>query len=160
MERWYLACHKAGKDNVFKAQMTLDRMNIMAFSPIMRSYRPRADRPGHSRQVIEQLFPGYLFISFDPEVHHPSKIECCPGMSHIVRFAGEIRPIRDAIVDDVMQLPVCVQAFAQKHPGKRKWDKNHTPLTHQQREQIQPLVEENDGEARSALFYAFVEALR
>lgn len=160
MERWYLACHKAGKDNVFKAQMTLERMNIMAFSPVMRTYRPRSDRPGQFRPVIEQMFPGYFFVFFDTEIHHSSKIELCPGVSHLVRFAGEITPIRDAVVDDVMQLPVCVQAFSRKNPGKQRWDKGATPLNQQQRQQIQALVDTNDGDTRSALFFAFIEALR
>ncbi|HDL7635113.1 TPA: antitermination protein NusG [Yersinia enterocolitica] len=160
MERWYLACHKAGKDNVFKAQMTLERINVMAFSPIMRTYRPRADRPGQNRQVIEQLFPGYIFICFDPEIHHSSKIETSPGISHLVRFAGEIAPIRETVVDSVMRLPVCVQAFASIHPGKRLWDKNQIPLNNVQRQQIQSLVDEKDGEVRSALFFAFIEAIR
>ncbi|KOY61554.1 hypothetical protein AM629_13055 [Photorhabdus heterorhabditis] len=160
MERWYLACHKAGKDNIFKAQITLERMNIMAFSPIIRSCRPRPDRPGQFRQVMEQLFPGYLFIFFDPEVHHTSKIELCPGISNLVRFAGEITPIRDSVVDEIMQLPVCVQTFSAKHPGKRSWGKNIRPLNNQQRMQIQSLVEENNGVTRSAMFFAFAEALR
>ncbi|MBC8950058.1 transcription termination/antitermination NusG family protein [Xenorhabdus sp. TS4] len=160
MERWYLACHKAGKDNVFKAQITLERMNIMAFSPVIRSCRPRSDRPGQFRQVMEQLFPGYLFIFFDPEIHHTSKIELCPGISHLVRLTGEITPIRDSVVDEIMQLPVCSQAFRIKHPGKNSWGRNTTPLNNQQRKQIQSLVEENNGLTRNAMFFAFAEALR
>ncbi|PHM37607.1 transcriptional activator RfaH [Xenorhabdus mauleonii] len=132
----------------------------MAFSPTIRSYRPRSDRPGQFRQVMEQLFPGYLFVFFDPEIDHTSEIELCPGISQLVRFAGEITPIRDSVVDEIMQLPVCTQAFTTKHPGKHSWRNNTKPLNNQQRRQIQSLVEENNGLTRSAMFYAFAESLR
>ncbi len=79
MEGWYLAALKPGKDNIFKAQMMLERRNIMAFSPLMFSFRPRADRPGQQKKVIEPLFPGYMFVCFDPEIFHSSKVESCPG---------------------------------------------------------------------------------
>ncbi len=159
MERWYLACHKAGKYNVYRAQMAMERLSVSTFSPVIRCYRPRPDRPGHSRQIVEQLFPGYLFISFDIDILHTSKIEQCAGISHLVRFAGKISPIRDAVIDEVMRLPLCMEAFSTQKKGTQHQDRSAQRLNNEQRHQIQTLLAEKNGLARSAMFYAFAEAL-
>lgn len=158
MERWYLACHKPGKDSIFKAMAALTYVNSTAFCPQIRAYRPRADRPGHFRQVIEALFPGYLFIAFDPEVTHTSKIEHCPGISYLVRSAGQIVPMRDVVVEEIMRLPVCYQSFENKHPNQRRAPANYL----QQRRianQLDAFVKETDPEDRGTLFLAFLETL-
>lgn len=111
MEQWFLACYKPGKDNAYKSQMALSHINTEAFCPQLRTQRPRADRPGQFRQVIEPLFPGYLFVLFDPEVIHTSRIEECPGINYLVRSAGQIMPIRATIVDQIMCLPLCRSTF-------------------------------------------------
>ncbi|WP_071763655.1 transcription termination/antitermination NusG family protein [Burkholderia ubonensis] len=159
MERWYLACHKAGRNNAFKAQMYLNGLNVVSFIPQVYGRRQRKDRPGQLKGTIELLFPGYMFVSFDPEVTHISKIYNCPGMSHLVRFAGEIFPIRDAVVEEIMKLPVCSYSPGMvdgKSEGRR--NKGGDSLSMEQRELIGRIIEMNDGANRSALFYAFVEA--
>lgn len=154
MEEWYLACHKSGRENALKAQIALERMNIAVFTPQIRIRKPRTDRPGQFRQVIEPLFPGYMFIALNPEINHPARIEDCPGISHMVRFAGAITPIREAVVEEIMCLPVCTQLSAAWH--KRK---NDLQLSTNQRLEIMTLVEEQSGENRNAMFHAFAELL-
>lgn len=159
MEQWYLACHKAGKDNVFKAMAALTFTSSTAFCPQIRAYRPRTDRPGQARQVIEPLFPGYLFIAFDPEVTHTSKIEQCPGISHLVRFSGQITPIRAVVIEEIMRLPVCYQSFDWKHPNQGRSPPNYL----QQRRiatQLDTFVKETDPDERGALFLAFLDTLQ
>ncbi|WP_088504372.1 transcription termination/antitermination NusG family protein [Burkholderia ubonensis] len=161
MERWYLACHKAGRHNAFKAQLFLSDLNATSFIPQIYSYRPRADRPGKLKRSIELLFPGYMFVYFDPEVTHTSKISNCPGVSHLVRFADAICPVRDAVIEEIMQLPVCVCSpviAGMKKENNR--NKNPASLSMEQRECIGKIVNEHDGVTRSALFYAFAEAAR
>jgi transcriptional antiterminator RfaH len=108
MENWYLACHKAGKQNAFKAQLFLSQPQIDAvvFIPQICKYHRRTDRLGQFKKIIEPLFPGYMFICFDPEVTPVSKISMSPGVSHLVRFANKIKPVHDCIVDEIMQLPL------------------------------------------------------
>ena len=158
MEQWYLACHKPGKDSIFKAMAALTHINGTAFCPQIRVYRPRADRPGHFRQVIESLFPGYLFIAFDPELTQTSKIEHCPGISYLVRTAGHITPIRDIVIDEIMRLPVCYQSFEHKHPNQRRAPANYL----EQRRiasQLDTFVKETAPDERGALFLAFLDTL-
>lgn len=140
--------------------MLLSDLNVVSFIPQIYGRRPRKDRPGQLKRTIELLFPGYMFICFDPEITHTSRISNCPGMSHLVRFAGEICPIRDAIVEEIMQLPVCVYSPVMVGEGKgARRDKEHTSLTVEQRELIRNIVDEHDGATRGALFYAFAEAV-
>jgi transcriptional antiterminator RfaH len=162
MGNWYLACHKAGKHNAFKAQMFLSqpKIDVIVFIPQICSYRPRADRPGQFKKLIEPLFPGYMFIYFDPEITHTSEISTCPGVSHLVRFADTIKPLHDSIVEEIMKLPVCVHSpIIKERKNKNLECKNKPLLTTAHHEKLVNAVTENNGLTRSALFYAFAESL-
>lgn len=161
MENWYLACHKSGKHNAFKAQMFLaqPQINAIVFLPQICCYHPRKDRPGQFRKIIEPLFPGYMFICFDPEIIHTSKISSCPGVSHLVRFADKITPIHERIVEEIMELPVCVHS---SRPRERKVRaqarKNTSVLSTAQYEELMNVVAEKDGLTRSTMLYAFAQS--
>lgn len=164
MERWYLACHKTGKHNALRVKAFLAHLNIEVLIPQIRMLQPRLDRPGQIRSVWEPLFPGYLFIHFDPETHHTSKVSACPGLSHLVRFAGVINPLHEAVVDEVLQLVLTVNVEADesiKQLVSPEHQAQSAPaLTESQRRQIRRVMAEKNGVTRSALFYAFVEASR
>ncbi|MCH7372202.1 transcription termination/antitermination NusG family protein [Aeromonas sp. MR16] len=164
MEQWYLACHKTGKHHSFKVQLLLARLGVEVFIPQVCIRQPRLDRPGHFRAVLEPLFPGYLFICFDPEVMHTSKISACPGMSHLVRFGGVIRPLHEAVVDEVMKLVLTVNADSgqlQHRALSRERRANETEqLTASQCQQIERFIDEKDGRVRCALFYALAESIK
>ena len=164
MERWYLACHKTGKNNALKAQVFLEHLNVEVFIPQICYRQPRLDRPGHSRPVFEPLFPGYIFIRFDPEILHTSKIAACPGMSHLVRFGGMVSPLHEVVVDEIMQLMLTVNPDgalpASTEMSRENQAKQKLLLTASQRQQIQKVIEEKDGVARSALLYALAEAIQ
>lgn len=153
MEHWYLACYKPGKDNIYRAQMALSRINTETFCPQIRTQRPRADRPGKCRQVIEPLFPGYLFVAFDPEDVHTSRIEKCPGINYLVRSAGQITPIRPLVVDQLMCLPLCRDAFSRR-PKQ---------LARHQQQRIARQIDEFIGntlpEERGSLCLALIQSL-
>ncbi|MGE4781567.1 transcription termination/antitermination NusG family protein [Yersinia enterocolitica] len=160
MENWYIACHKTGKYNAFKAQLFLSQPEIDAivFLPQICSYRPRLDRPGHFKKLMEPLFPGYMFICFDPEITHTSKISVCPGVSHLVRFANKIIPVNDSIIEEIMQLPVCSHNHViREKRDKAPADKYHTVLSTEQYETFRYMVEEKDGLTRSAMLYTFMQ---
>ncbi|MGK2894512.1 transcription termination/antitermination NusG family protein [Klebsiella michiganensis] len=153
MEQWYLACYKPGKDNIYKAQMALSKISTEVFCPQLRTRRPRTDRPGRFRQVIEPLFPGYLFVLFDPEIIHTSRVEACPGINYLVRSAGQITPIRTIVVDQIMSLPLCRDAVSR------------TPQPHIKRQQqriasqLNAFIENTQPEERGALALAFIQSL-
>lgn len=164
MERWYVACYKPGKGNIYRAMAALSHINALAFCPQIRVYRPRADRPGQFKQFIEPLFPSYLFVSFDPEVVHTSRIEECPGISHLLRTAGCITSLCSAVVDEIMSLPLCKDSSARQTQKRReltdKKNKKHQAkldlLKQQVNEQLDVFLQEPDPDKRGALFFAFL----
>lgn len=154
---WYLACHKTGKHNAFKLQMFLARMNVDVFIPQSYCYRSRADRPGHFRSIIEPLFPGYIFLNFDPKIIHTSKISSCPGFGFFIRFGGLIKPINSSIVDDIMQMTFIPSL--RKGPVKIIDNEKQSLISNSQYEAIKQIVEEHDGSLRGALLYSYIETL-
>lgn len=165
MEEWYLACHKTGKHNAFKAQMFLSGMGITVFIPQVSYRQPRLDRPGYFRNRLELLFPGYLFVCFDYEVHHISKVESSPGMSHLVRFGGSIRPLHSMIVDELMRLtltidPDGVSRNAGGGDTKEIRLGNNEYTTVNQLNKMSAIIQETNNEERSSLFYEFLDAIQ
>ncbi|MBO1551358.1 antitermination protein NusG [Yersinia pseudotuberculosis] len=106
MFNWYLACHQPGKETLYKAQLELSRLHIDSFCPLIRLSRPRPDRPS-GRLIIEPLFSGYIFIQFDPEITHTTKLTALSSVSHFVKFGCDIRPIPKTVIESLMKLPLC-----------------------------------------------------
>lgn len=154
---WYLACHKTGKHNAFKLQMFLARMNVDTFIPQSCYYRPRADRPGYLRPVVEPLFPGYIFLHFEPEIIHTSKISSCPGFGYFIRFGGLIKPINGSIVNDIIRMTSI--SSPKGNVGKTLNSTKQPPFSNLQHESIKKIVEENDGNLRWELLYLYIESL-
>ncbi|CED78966.1 transcription termination/antitermination NusG family protein [Candidatus Williamhamiltonella defendens] len=153
MKNWYLTCYKSGTPNLYKAQNLLYKIGVTTLSPSIRTSRLRSDSQTY-RFIIEPLFKGYLFTFFDPEKVHTRKIEHCPGISHLVRFANTIVPIRKAVMEEIMRLPLCM------NDATRTNHKITTSLKKSQIEQIQSIVQQQDAHARTALFLAFLEAIK
>lgn len=104
---WFLACHKRGKNNLFRAQMALWQMGVTSFSPLIYINKARKDREGKLRSTVESLFPGYFFINFSPEKQKIKDVESTPGFSHLVRVGIDIKPLREEVVLQIMSLPFC-----------------------------------------------------
>jgi len=130
----------------------LIQINVHSLSPSIQTWRQRLYRK-NKRAVIEPIFKGYLFTFFDPEKVHTRKIEHCPGISHLVRFAHTITPIRKAVMDEIMSFPLCM------NDATRTNHKITTSLKKSQKEQIKNIVQQKEAHARTALFLAFLEAI-
>lgn len=163
MEQWYLATHKSGKKNAFKAQLFLSQIGVTTFIPQVCISQPRSDRPGKFRKCIEPLFPGYIFIFFDYEKLQIAKVENCPGMTGMVRFGGLLKPLNESVVDEIMNLTSMISEQNAPHdadqsrrvrPGKK------TSLTLEQHQKIADIAKEVDGQHRNTLFYAFLDAMK
>lgn len=165
MEHWYLACHKFGRHNAFKAQMLLSDMGVTVFIPQICNRVPRLDRPGHFKKIIEPLFPGYLFVCFDYEIHHSSKVAATPGISHFVSFGGKIKPLHDTIVDDIMRWTLVIdheitinnRGSTQANIPCFSRDKNICGQ-HLLQHEIKRIIEEPHGETRNILFCNFIKS--
>lgn len=157
MESWYLLCHKAGKDNLYRAQLSIQLHGINTFSPMIQIEKPRTDRAS-ARLSIEPLFYGYLFISLDPDYMHPARIEDFAGVSHFVRCGDEIKPIPERIVEQIMALPACQIELSGKN--LRSHLRNANALSHKLRARITEIAHTTDKQVRTAMFLAMTEGLR
>ena len=141
---WYLACHQPGKEMLYKAQLDLTRLHIDSFSPLVRISKPRTDRPS-SRLVIEPMFSGYIFIYFDPELTHTTKVTELSGISHFVKFGCGIKPVPRKLIESLMDLPQC--------------PREQDVITSRYKSQISAITRVNDKLERTVMFLAFMESL-
>lgn len=140
----YLACHQTGKESLYKAQLQLSRLHIDSFCPLIRLSRPRPDRSA-CRMIIEPLFSGYIFIEFDPEITHTTKLTALSGISHFVRFGSEIRPIPKQVIESLMNLPLC--------------PKEQDFFINRYKEQIMAITRVTNKNERTIMFFAFMESI-
>jgi len=82
---WYLA---QVKPNAFQiAERNLSRQGFDVFSPRQEETRRRA---GRFVRDMRPLFPGYLFVAFDPATSAWRAINSTYGISRLVAFGGRV----------------------------------------------------------------------
>ncbi len=96
MKNWYLLTHNSTYFNRISVEMV--RMGVEFFSPTRTKLRKRPDRPSFTKSELP-LFPGYMFLNFDPEEVHTTQITAITGAHGFVRFAGDPCIIRDPVID-------------------------------------------------------------
>ena len=90
---WYVVMTKAGSEHL--AFTNLQRQNFTAFLP-RRWVTKRRTRGFHS--ALEPVFPGYLFVSLDLDIHRWRSVNGTYGVSRLVTFGDKPVPIgRDVI---------------------------------------------------------------
>lgn len=152
--RWYLACHKPGKNSVFLLQAALVNIGVNTFAPMIRRVVDRTDSRA-KRLTIELLFPGYVFIEFDIFKIPLDKIRFCRGFSHFVEFNSKITPVPDSVIDELMDLPMCLIEENVKRPARHQ----HT-LSKQYKNQLKEILDNNNKQERSVMILAFIDALK
>ena len=93
--RWYLIHCKAGQDE--RAFENLKRQGFHCFRPIRQIKRLQI---GRKREIVESLFPRYLFIRLSVEDNW-LPIDSTPGVIRIVRFSTSPLPVADEIVEQI-----------------------------------------------------------
>jgi transcriptional antiterminator RfaH len=77
-------------------------LGVEVYSPTKIEMKQRKDCKGFRPKEI-QLFPGYLFLRFDPAVVHTSIIGDSPGVRDFVRFGDKISTVSNALVESLKQ---------------------------------------------------------
>jgi transcriptional antiterminator RfaH len=98
MKRWYLVHTKPRKENV--AEENLKRQGWEVYLP--RLLRKRRRR-GVWTDVVEPLFPRYLFIRLELGVDNIGPIRSTTGVSGLVRFSEEPAVVPSDIIDALMR---------------------------------------------------------
>jgi len=98
MENWYVAQTQYAQEK--RAQQHLDNQGVTCFLPL---YTTQVLDDGKIKAVKPQaLFPGYLFVRFDPEVIHTTTIKSTRGISSLISFGGLPSAVPDSVVDALM----------------------------------------------------------
>jgi len=103
MKNWYLL--QCQIQNFQKVVCTLDAFNIENYFPLETKISRRKDCNAQ-RITHKPLFPGYLFVRFDPEVTHTTKITDIPGASAFVKFGQMPRAVSEDIIQTLKCAPL------------------------------------------------------
>ncbi|WP_417808831.1 transcription termination/antitermination NusG family protein [Thioclava sp.] len=95
---WFLAQLKPNSGAI--AQPHLERQGFGCFLPTEDRTIRRAGRFETRRCP---LFPGYIFVSFDPEKGHWRKVNATRGISRIVSFGPMPRPVPAALISQIVK---------------------------------------------------------
>ncbi|WP_072017665.1 transcription termination/antitermination NusG family protein [Erwinia typographi] len=92
-EAWYLlSC----KTTTWKTTLqAIEAIHLETCCPLLYERRRRTDKKNGWRQVCSPLFPGYIFIRFNPATIHTSTIATLPGVMDFVRFGKNIATVSD-----------------------------------------------------------------
>lgn len=105
MKNWYLL--QCQIQNFQKVVCTLDSFGIENYFPLETKISRRKDCNAQ-RISHKPLFPGYLFVRFDPELTHTTKITDIPGASNFVRFGLNLREVSDDIIQTIKCAPLLI----------------------------------------------------
>jgi len=101
-KRWYPVHTKARQEAV--AEENLCRQGYVVHLPRLRAPKRRR---GRWREVIEPLFPGYLFVEMDLALDDPAPIRSTRGATGLVRFGGYARPMPPGVVEGLIAAARC-----------------------------------------------------
>ena len=93
MQHWYVVHTKPRQEEVASAQ--LERQGFEVYLPRLH-LRKRGSQGW--REVIEPLFPRYLFLHVDPDVISIAPIRSTLGVSNLVRFGMRIGDVPASVI--------------------------------------------------------------
>ncbi|MFJ5162114.1 transcription/translation regulatory transformer protein RfaH [Pantoea sp. NPDC088449] len=94
MENWYVAQTKHAQEK--RARQHLEDQGVTCLLPVFSRVRLRN---GRVRDIAPQpLFPGYLFVRFDPDVVHTTAIKGTRGISTLISFGGLPSVVPDHVI--------------------------------------------------------------
>ena len=97
MEFWYAVQTKPRKEDL--AEANLSRQAFEVFLPRIKDARRRR---GHWQDVIDPLFPRYLFVKADLEKDNVAPIRSTLGVTGLVRFGSEHVPVPRSFIEGLM----------------------------------------------------------
>jgi transcription elongation factor/antiterminator RfaH len=93
MKRWYVVNTKPRNEE--RAAHNLENGGIEVLAPKLKL---RKYKDGKFVQVIEPMFPSYIFVRFHP-VDEFRMVKYARGVKTIVHFGGQIIPLQDELIE-------------------------------------------------------------
>lgn len=94
MQSWYVVHTKPRKEAV--AEANLKRQDFETYLPW---YKRVARHRGTWREIMEPLFPRYLFLRIDPNEQTVAPIRSTLGVTTLVTFGQRLMPVPDVVID-------------------------------------------------------------
>lgn len=110
-ERWYAVCCKPRQEAI--AEENLQRQGYRTYLPRIRNTRRRL---GQWIDVIEPLFPRYLFIRIDPTLRSTAPVRSTRGAVGLVRFGGQPAAVPEEVIEVVMRRAEADSGVHQNRP--------------------------------------------
>ncbi|WP_413110611.1 transcription/translation regulatory transformer protein RfaH [Thaumasiovibrio sp. DFM-14] len=145
MNPWYLLYCKRSEQE--RALVNLNRQGVNCYYPTVTIEKLRR---GKRVEVVEPLFPCYMFVSFDPEAVSFTSVRSSRGVADFVRFGGYPQQVSEEVVFAIMEaenaeknseklseMPQAGEAFVLEHGQFKGYD---------------AIYKEPDGEKRSIMF--------
>lgn len=82
-----------------KAQRHLLNQNFTTYLPV---YRRRIRHARRTEAVLRPLFPNYLFVQLDPDLHRWRSINGTVGVRQILSDGNAPRQVSDSIIDAIL----------------------------------------------------------
>lgn len=95
MKNWYLLFCQTQKFHLVVSRIS--NLGVCCYYPLESVIYKRSDRPSN-RISHKPLFPGYLFVNFDPEIIHTTTITDIPGAHQFIRFSGMPSKVDDSVI--------------------------------------------------------------
>lgn len=150
MREWYLLAHNSKLTQSLVSEMA--RLDVEVFCPVRISLRKRPDRPSPQRRELV-LFPGYLFLKFDPEVVHTSVITGFSGAHRFIAFANKIATVPEAVIDD---LKVALRLQTNRTASVVEYQN----LSSETAKALHLIIEMQSEQQRKVAFYSLLEQQR
>lgn len=109
--KWWYPVHTKGRQE-FVAFENMDRQGYRVHLPLLRAPKRRR---GRWQEVVEPLFPGYLFVEMDLGLDDPAPIRSTRGVIGLVRFGGLAQPMPSGVVEALISAAGCADDGAVRH---------------------------------------------
>jgi transcriptional antiterminator RfaH len=97
-ENWFVVCCKPRQESV--AEENLLRQGFSVYLPHIKC---RKRRRGQWTDVVEPLFPRYLFLRFNPALRSAIPVRSTRGVVGLVRFGGKMAFVPDSVVEALIR---------------------------------------------------------
>lgn len=96
--RWLVVRSKSRQETL--ALENLERQDFETYLPMLQLKKRRRNKWVN---IVEPLFPGYLFVHVDPDQTTITPIRSTLGVNGIVRFGNNLVPIPDQVIEFLKQ---------------------------------------------------------
>ncbi len=149
MEAWYLLQCKPRQE-----QRAVDNLELQQFEVFLPQVAVQRQNRGKRITQIEALFPGYLFVRFDPKFISAAVVRSTRGVSRFVQFGAQLCAVPDPIVCALMEHTAddsCpIQAVALPNKG------DTVQITEGSFKGVNAIYQEPDGDKRSFLLIELI----